>query len=555
MKRVKDSLAFLLIVFSWLTISVAQTTHEKIILPPDQGGPAFLNDAIVGDTLANGSRTDLQRVYVLKRDGIYKVNAVITNTGYPVIIKSEPGTKGYKPTIFLDNNPTTQLPPGQMISIKTDINLSGLIIGGYYEPVPANLTGLQGALFNTATAGVNIIIDDCILTNTNGNHIRTDQAPHLIKITNTIFGNMGYLGRSNLGAGKGIDVRAGSVDSLIIQNCSFINWQDRVIRHFSSTAPIKYLFFDHNTLVNGMSYHGLLSLGKVGYDVVITNNMLSDAFALGADTDATRQAEFTDSQEKDQYGGARMTWVITSPNDTTKFTIKNNYYSISAAGQAFYDKNKAAGVQGEGSPLTYHINKKLGADSTKAFIKLTTPVAFTNAPKLMTAMMDWYRSPTGANKTKLTTTWNASFDYDRRSAEYWHDTLNLSYPKTSPAYTGGTDGKPVGAQRWSQVTAVEKVPSGIISSYTLDQNYPNPFNPSTKITYAVPENAIVTLSIYNSLGQEIARLINGSSQNSGRYSVTWNGKDSFGRSVSSGIYFYQLKANNTLITKKMQMIK
>lgn len=555
MKRVKDSLAFLLIVFSWLTVSVAQTTHEKIILPPDQGGPAFLNDAIVGDTTATGSRVDLQRVYVLKRDGIYKVNAVITNTGYPIVIKSEAGTKGYKPTIFLDNNPTTQLPPGQMISIKTDINLSGLIIGGYYEPVAANLTGLQGALFNTATAGVNIIIDDCILTNTNGNHIRTDQAPHLIKITNTIFGNMGYLGRSNLGAGKGIDVRAGSVDSLIIQNCSFINWQDRIIRHFSSTAPIKYLFFDHNTLVNGMSYHGLLSLGKVGYDVVITNNMLSDAFALGADTDATRQAEFTDSQEKDQYGGARMTWVITAPNDTTRFTIKNNYYSISAAGQAFYDKNKAAGVQGEGSPLTYQINKKLGADSAKAFIKLATPVTFTNAPKLMTAMMDWYRSPTGANKTKLTTTWNAGFDYDRRSAEYWHDTLNLSYPKTSPAYTGGTDGKPVGAQRWSQVTAVEKIPSGVISSYTLDQNYPNPFNPSTKITYAVPENAVVTLSIYNSLGQEIARLVNGSSQNAGRYSVSWNGKDSFGRNVSSGIYFYQLKANNTLITKKMQMIK
>ncbi|MDP4172574.1 MAG: T9SS type A sorting domain-containing protein [Bacteroidota bacterium] len=542
-----------IVLFPLCKISFGQTNHDKVILPNDKGGPKYLNDAIVGDTLANGQRADPNRVYILKRDGIYLVNSVITNTGYTLTMKSENGP-GWKPFIYLDNNPVSKVPPGQMVLIKADLTLKNIVMSGFFEPLAENLGGLQGALFNTGSAGVNIVIDSCILNNVNGNHIRTDQAPHLVKVTNTIFANMGYLGRSNLGAGKGLDVRSGSVDSLIVQNCTFVNWQDRVIRHFSSTAPIKYLLFDHNTLVNGMSYHGLLSLGKVGYQVNITNNLLCDAFALGNDSDYVRQAEFTDSGEKDKWGGARMTWVITSPNDTTKYTIKNNYYCISAEGQAFFDKYKAAGIS-EGTPLTWFVNKKLGADSTKAFIKLATPIALKNVPKLMTKFMEWYRDPAGANKTKSTTNWKTDFDYDRRSSDYYYDSLNCSYPTTSPAFTGSTTGGPVGALTWSSATGVDRISNTIVSNYSLEQNYPNPFNPSTNIVFNLPKESKISVVIYNSLGQEIKRLVNNQQMNSGRFNVIWNGRDSFGKVVSSGIYFYQLISNDVMISRKMQLLK
>ena len=85
--------------------------------------------------------------------------------------------------------------------------------------------------------------------------------------------------------------------------------------------------------------------------------------------------------------------------------------------------------------------------------------------------------------------------------------------------------------------------------FYLGQNFPNPFNPSTVINYSINKNSIVTLKIYNSLGKEIAELVNGK-QNAGVYSVKFNGS-----SLSSGIYFYQLKAGEFVTTKKMNLIK
>jgi flagellar hook assembly protein FlgD len=65
----------------------------------------------------------------------------------------------------------------------------------------------------------------------------------------------------------------------------------------------------------------------------------------------------------------------------------------------------------------------------------------------------------------------------------------------------------------------------------------------------------VSIVIYNSLGQEITRLLNNQEQNKGSYRVTWNGWDGSGKIVSSGIYFYQLKTNDVMMTKKMQLLK
>lgn len=104
-------------------------------------------------------------------------------------------------------------------------------------------------------------------------------------------------------------------------------------------------------------------------------------------------------------------------------------------------------------------------------------------------------------------------------------------------------------------TGVEKNPDAIVSNYMLEQNYPNPFNPSTNISYSLPKDSKVLLVIYNSLGQEIVRLINNSEQIKGRYTAIWNGKDNAGRVVSSGVYFYQLITNDVMLTKKMQMLK
>jgi len=86
---------------------------------------------------------------------------------------------------------------------------------------------------------------------------------------------------------------------------------------------------------------------------------------------------------------------------------------------------------------------------------------------------------------------------------------------------------------------------GIIQpmNYGLEQNYPNPFNPSTTINFTVPNSAAVKLTVYNILGETVNVLINKEMQ-TGSYNVIWNADDFGGRKVSSGVYFYELKASS-----------
>ena len=90
--------------------------------------------------------------------------------------------------------------------------------------------------------------------------------------------------------------------------------------------------------------------------------------------------------------------------------------------------------------------------------------------------------------------------------------------------------------------------------YFIDQNYPNPFNPTTTIDYVNPIPGNVRISIFNTLGQEISVLTN-KFHDTGNYSVIWNGKDKTGNKVSSGVYFYRLKAGKAIMARKMIMSK
>ena len=91
-------------------------------------------------------------------------------------------------------------------------------------------------------------------------------------------------------------------------------------------------------------------------------------------------------------------------------------------------------------------------------------------------------------------------------------------------------------------------------NYGLTQNYPNPFNSQTNIEYQVPTQSIIKLEIYNILGQKIRTLVN-QEKSTGNYSVSWDGKNDFGDSVNSGIYFIKFSSDNFSDTKKMTLLK
>jgi hypothetical protein len=102
---------------------------------------------------------------------------------------------------------------------------------------------------------------------------------------------------------------------------------------------------------------------------------------------------------------------------------------------------------------------------------------------------------------------------------------------------------------YNQVTPVENNVNNLPKEFALSQNYPNPFNPSTTIKYQIPELSFVTLKVYDVLGNEITTLVS-NEKTVGNHQVDFDAS-----SLSSGVYFYQLKAGSFIESKKMVLMK
>jgi len=113
-------------------------------------------------------------------------------------------------------------------------------------------------------------------------------------------------------------------------------------------------------------------------------------------------------------------------------------------------------------------------------------------------------------------------------------------------------------QATPQSTKLEPVTGNIPQTFALEQNVPNPFNPTTKITFDIPQRlkaaSNVTVTVSNIVGQKIATLFNGSVA-PGSYTVEWNGRNSVGQLMPSGIYIYTIKADGFSASKRMTLVK
>ena len=94
----------------------------------------------------------------------------------------------------------------------------------------------------------------------------------------------------------------------------------------------------------------------------------------------------------------------------------------------------------------------------------------------------------------------------------------------------------------------------IPNQYALGQNYPNPFNPSTTIQFQLPEESYTQIAIYDLLGRELIQLVN-EIYSAGYHEVIWNGKDTFGRTIPSGMYLYRMDTNGFSSTRKLVFLK
>ncbi len=141
--------------------------------------------------------------------------------------------------------------------------------------------------------------------------------------------------------------------------------------------------------------------------------------------------------------------------------------------------------------------------------------------------------------------------------ETWHQ-INEGLPTdavwsirvTSSHIYAGTNGYSVWRRELSDITTdVNEADIILPKVFMLDQNYPNPFNPFTTIRYSIPKSSLVSLKVYNILGNEVATLVN-EEKPVGNYEAKFDASG-----LASGIYFYQLKADNFSDTKKLIFMK
>ncbi len=156
---------------------------------------------------------------------------------------------------------------------------------------------------------------------------------------------------------------------------------------------------------------------------------------------------------------------------------------------------------------------------------------------------------------------NSGFSIEKSSGKTWEAIgfVEGSGTSNSPKYYTFTDPSPGstrtlyrlkqldndGSYSYSAEVSVDALPQ----VFTLHQNYPNPFNPVTVIRYALPVDGDVELSVYNALGKKVAEIIKGFRQ-AGEHEVNFNANG-----LPSGVYFYELRAGQLKLTKKMIVLE
>ena len=147
---------------------------------------------------------------------------------------------------------------------------------------------------------------------------------------------------------------------------------------------------------------------------------------------------------------------------------------------------------------------------------------------------------------------DGSFNSGAASTDPWVFDHVFTMVGSNPYYCSEHGG--IGGAGMSGVITVQSATgvsddNDIPNKYELMQNYPNPFNPTTIIQYSVPESGTIRLSVFNSIGEEVALLIDGFTE-AGNHEVIFDSAN-----LTSGFYFYKLQANNFTRVRKMILLK
>ncbi len=187
----------------------------------------------------------------------------------------------------------------------------------------------------------------------------------------------------------------------------------------------------------------------------------------------------------------------------------------------------------------------IGAQSVKAGVLLKFGVSATD-PEGAALTLTTSTLPSG-QPFSIASNGKGSFEWTPTAEQIGIDTVTFYASDGTKS-----DSERVSISVTSDVREIHE--SQLPGNFALEQNYPNPFNPSTTIEFAVPTASHVNLGVFNILGQKVITLVD-QDLPAGYKSVTWNGVNTSGNQVASGIYFYRMMAKDFQTTKRLILLK
>ena len=539
-----------------------------------------LNNIILGDTTSTGQRADSNRVYVLTggtsdTSVYYFDNSIPMYNNITIVGKPDPAT-GVLPVIApiynVDGNiPNTFLP---VFGTHVTATLKNLFFD-CETPDSVMQTSLIGYL---AADSCTLKVDHCIFSNmwsTNMNVLATGGNWDNMIVTNSEFRDVQS---SNLhGAGAAWYVGGHPSDSIVFVNNTLFCTERAIV---GVPAYCANLIINHNTIF--CTADPALVMPQA-YHAVITNNIWYSDFAAGVDSAYMNNGDYnvtnripaiilvgpltsllsppyslTEAQRKDTVMNNAYYWngslykLWTAISDTAKHDpglLTRPVWMDSITTNMFTDKSKW--------PLLYMANN----DSVDPDFNSTLVTSTIDSMETWINLV-WSNKTSGSylySQYPLNpTTIFSQIPSNWASKQNYPVPENLSY--SNPALTSaGTDGFALGDLNWfpaqwklfesGKVNAIQTPIHQVPAQFSLSQNYPNPFNPSTNIKFSLRQAGVMSLKIYNVLGQLVDVVAQGYKP-AGVY--TYNVMmDQF----ASGVYFYTLRQGSNVVTKKMLLLK
>jgi len=567
-----------------------------------------LNTVINGDTVTGGTRANPDRVYRLKRGVVYQLTEPIKVNGNLNIIAEDGTTRPpvLAPAIltdgssidhffnFIGKGAVIDISNIYMLSVRSDQTWLGWSAGMRLNADSISLK-LRGVIFDAfSESGIRVYshwtkidVQDCTFRNLQqsgswfgGQPFMTDEVNHIdtVKfINNTFFACGSYLwsirGYDNYALFEHNTVvygivnpfLAGRAENMHVKNNIFysmhsfggnpdhvfggwfLNYPDTIssgIVHLRANDSVSSYYYGYNPnyLDNPdslVAFTGPESYAKNG----VTTEMLS---VPNRTMDIANNSYFWPKTLTDYY---------TAYNDTVQ-----SYDSVSTNTGTYYMLRKAIlpkfitgyaqmvidSILAPGGATVNVVNNEESDPGYNSTITdfASTVVKYVN--KIITGTLDsaWHFKPNGALYPPV-----------------WPLPEDLSYTNTA-MQSAGMDGFALGDLNWFptqkeawKLTGVVKDPGSLTpDTYSLSEAYPNPFNPETNIKFNIAKSGTVRLVVYNILGQKVRTLLN-DEVTAGQYTAKWDGRDEYGMSVSSGVYFFQLESGSFNMTKKMVLMK